>query len=63
MKIFADIFAGTCIFCVKQYIGFWKLSVGGAPKVLMNSLKTVFDESNFIVNLLLQNLIKKYEDG
>ena len=34
----------------------------GALKVLGKSLKTVFDEVPFIVNLFHQNLIKKYEN-
>ena len=33
----------TCIFFVKQYIYYQKQSVGGALKVLVKSLKTVFD--------------------
>ena len=37
-------------------------SLKGAHKVLAKSLKTVFDEVHFIVNLLYQNLINKYED-
>ena len=41
--------------CETVYIGFEKQSVGGALKVLAKSLKTVFDEVYFIVNLLYQN--------
>ena len=38
-------------FCVIQYIGFQKQSVGGALKVLGKPLKTVLGEVHFIVNL------------
>ena len=36
----------------------WKQSVGGALKVLAKPLKTVFNEDNFIVNLVYQISIK-----
>ena len=46
-----------------QYKGFQKQSVGGGLKVLAKYLKTVFgEELSFIINLLYQNSIKKYED-
>ena len=45
---------------MKQYTDFQKKSVGGAIKVLAESLKTVFDEVHFLVNLLHQNAIKSY---
>ena len=34
-------YSETCIFCVKQYIGFQKQSVGGALKVLAKYFKSV----------------------
>ena len=56
-------YSGTCIFCAKQYTDFQKQSVGGAKSLeLAKSLKTVFDEVHFPVNLLHQNPIKKYDD-
>ena len=49
-------------FCMKQYIDFQKQSVVGALKMLAKCFKTVFDEICFIVNLIYQNSIKKYQD-
>ena len=46
---------------MKQNI-FEKQSVGGTVKVLVKTLKTIFDEVQFIVNLLYKNSVKKYED-
>ena len=57
MTNFADIFQNVHLF-VKQYIDCQKQSVEGALKVLTKSLKTIFDEDHFILNLLYQILIK-----
>ena len=43
---------------MKQYIDCHKQLVGGALKVLAKSLKTVFDEDNFIINMFYQISIK-----
>ena len=48
---------------MEQFIDFQKESVGGALKVLEKSLKSVFDEVHFKVNLVYQNSIKKYENN
>ena len=50
-------------FFVKQYIGFQKQLVEGPLNVLAKSLRSVFAEDLFIVNLLDQNSVKKYEDS
>lgn len=55
-------YSETCIFCVKQYIGFQKQLAGSALEVLAKYLKTVFDEIYFKLNLACQNSNKKYED-
>ena len=39
---------------MKQYIVFLKQSLGGALKVLKKSLKTNFNNNQFIVNLVYQ---------
>ena len=44
-------YSKICIFCVMQDIDFQKQPVGSVLKVLAKSLKTVFDEVHFIVNL------------
>ena len=44
-------YSAICIFCVTRYIGFDKQSLGSVLKVLAKSLKNVFDELHFIVNL------------
>ena len=43
---------------MKQYIVFLKQSLGGALKVLKKSLKTNFNNNQFIVNLVYQVSIK-----
>ena len=54
---FVDIFWNVHLF-VKQYINFKKQSVGSTVKVLAISLKTVFNEDDFIANLFYQISIK-----
>ena len=57
MTNFADIFRNVHFF-MKQYIDFQKQSVSDALNVLAKSLRTVFNEDHFIVNLLYQISIK-----
>ena len=57
MTKFADIFWNVYLF-VKQYIDYLKQSIGGVLKVLAKSLKTVFDEDHFVLNLLYQISVK-----
>ena len=61
MRNFAGIFRDMH-FSMKQYIDFQKQSVVGALETLAKCFKTVFDEICFIVNLIYQNSIKKYQD-
>ena len=44
-------YSEICIFCVIQYIDFQKQSVGDTLKVLLKSLKTIFDEVHFVDDL------------
>ena len=63
MTNFDVIFRNKHFFFVKQYIGFQKQLVEGPLNVLAKSLRSVFAEDLFIVNLLDQNSVKKYEDS
>ena len=51
-----------CETIYRQYRAGGKQLVGGALKTLAKPLKCIFDEVHFIVNLLYQIPIKKYED-